>query len=66
MTQRSLRIGDTVQYRGGGPVMHVITVASHHCYCNWVDPFGVLQKGTFDLRHLTPATLPASGAAPPD
>ena len=64
MTDPSFRIGDTVQYRAGGPVMHVITVASQLCYCNWVDSFGVLQQGTFDQRHLTHAAFPEPGAAP--
>lgn len=44
--------GDRVQYRSDGPVMHVIAASEHHCYCNWVDEFGVLQQGTFERRTL--------------
>ena len=64
MSGETFAPGDRVQYRGGGPMMHVISVSSHLCYCNWVDDFGALQQGTFDQRHLVHAAPPDSGQAP--
>ena len=58
------RLGDRVQYWGGGPVMHVIAASAHHCYCHWVDAFGALQQGTFDMRNLMHASPTDSGPAP--
>lgn len=55
------RKGDRVQYKGAGPVMHVITISGDLCYCNWVDGFGGLQQATFEQRNLTPAN---AGPAP--
>lgn len=66
MTSASFQIGDAVQYRATGPIMHVITVVTQLCYCNWVDSSGVLHGGTFEQRHLTHADLPATGASPLD
>lgn len=59
------RRGDRVQYRNDGPVMHVISLSTHHCYCHWVDAFGVLQQGTFEQRNLTHAAPSDSGPVPP-
>jgi hypothetical protein len=58
------RFGDRVQYWGTGPVMHVIATSPHHCYCHWVDAFGALQQGTFDMRNLTHAASADSRPAP--
>ena len=41
-----------VRARRAGPLMHVVATTAHHCHCNWVDAFGVLQRGTFDRRDL--------------
>ena len=51
----TFRFGDRVQYWGSGPVMHVIAASAHHCYCQWVDAFGNLQHGTFEISNLTHA-----------
>lgn len=56
--------GDSVQYRGGGPVMHVISASGNLCYCHWVDGFGALQQGTFEQRNLVHASAPEAGPAP--
>lgn len=58
--------GDRVRFFGSGQVMHVIAASATHCYCNWVDAFGVVQRGTFDQRTLThtAADSPANGDAP--
>lgn len=64
MTSTSFQAGDTVQYLRTGPIMHVIAVAPQLCYCNWVDSFGVVHRGTFEQRNLTHADLPPMGASP--
>ena len=59
------RPGDRVQYRDGGPVMHVISASAQLCYCNWVDDFGILQRGTFEQRNLTHALGSDPAPEPP-
>ena len=63
MNEARFRTGDCVQYRGGGPLMHVLSASGSLCYCNWVDPSGQLQQGTFEERNLTAAEPPDSGTA---
>ena len=63
MNEARLRTGDCVQYRGGGPLMHVLTASGSLCYCNWVDASGQLQRGTFEECNLTAAAPPQSEAA---
>ena len=55
------RFGDRVQYWRSGPVMHVITACTDHCYCHWVDAFGDLQHGTFATHNLAHAAASESG-----
>lgn len=64
MTDAVFRRGDSVRYRGGGPVMHVISATGHLCYCHWVDAFGALQQGTFEQRNLV-HSAPADPAPAP-
>lgn len=57
-----LACGDAVQLLGKGPVMHVIALhapaprAAPLCYCNWLDPSGILCHGSFEQHRLTRVT----------
>jgi uncharacterized protein YodC (DUF2158 family) len=57
----SLRIGDLVRVRSGGPLMTVKDIQGDNVNCSWTDWLGSLNSQVFPVAVLQgPITLPAS------
>ena len=55
----SLRTGDEVHLRSGGPLMTVDRVEGDQAICHWATEYGELRSGSFPIVELSaPITLP--------
>jgi uncharacterized protein YodC (DUF2158 family) len=55
MSDVQFQPGDSVQYKGAGPVMRVLVISDNLCYCEWIDEHNSLQRGTFATSNLSRA-----------